>query len=570
MSQILKKFFLVFNFLNNDIKNKIPILFFVTLLSGTIEIINLYLIGFYVKLVTQFESFFLKTNIQKVFFFEYEYYLDKKLFFVISLIVLLLFIITVVFTYVTNVFIIWIGNKSTFNLADKIYLKYLYNNDQFDNKITFSEIQNQIFSESNRAGSILTSSLQIIVRSLLALMLLIYLLIIQPKITGIMFLLFFIIYILFYKKIKKILLVQSDLISNYTTSRFETFNKSFKGIKEIKIYRLENYLKHNFLKASKVLRKIRVFFKAIDLLPKVILDISLFSAFISITLYIIFYVDTGIYEYLSLAAVYLFAALRLLPSFQLIYSNLNSLNIDQSSIKKLESIFKSKKTNLHNYSVSKIFFKNIKCKNLSLKFGNNELIKNLNCNFKKNNKYLIFGKSGIGKSTFFDIILGLKKIDEGSIFLNEKIVDQSNFFQLRKISSFIQQKTFIFNGSLLENITFEKDINKVDLKLLNKILIDLDLNFGKKKLKSILHKKVGDDFTQISGGEKQKIGIARALYKKPQILFMDEATNSLDPKNEIKIVKKLTNINNLTLLLISHNKNLKKYFKNRLDFEKYV
>ena len=51
---------------------------------------------------------------------------------------------------------------------------------------------------------------------------------------------------------------------------------------------------------------------------------------------------------------------------------------------------------------------------------------------------------------------------------------------------------------------------------------------------------------------------------------MDEATNSLDPKNEIKIVKKLTNINNLTLLLISHNKNLKKYFKNRLDFEKYV
>ena len=104
------------------------------------------------------------------------------------------------------------------------------------------------------------------------------------------------------------------------------------------------------------MRKIRVFFKAIDLLPKVILDISLFSAFISITLYIIFYVDTGIYEYLSLAAVYLFAALRLLPSFQLIYSNLNSLNIDQSSIKKLENIFKSKKTNLHIYSVSKIFF----------------------------------------------------------------------------------------------------------------------------------------------------------------------------------------------------------------------
>ena len=154
--------------------------------------------------------------------------------------------------------------------------------------------------------------------------------------------------------------------------------------------------------------------------------------------------------------------------------------------------------------------------------------------------------------------------------MNEKIVDRINFFQLRKISSFIQQKTFIFNGSLLENITFEKDINKVDLKLLHKILIDLDLNFGKKKLKSILHKKVGDDFTQISGGEKQKIGIARALYKKPQILFMDEATNSLDPKNEIKIVKKLININNLTLLLISHNKNLKKYFKNKLDFEKYV
>ena len=93
---------------------------------------------------------------------------------------------------------------------------------------------------------------------------------------------------------------------------------------------------------------------------------------------------------------------------------------------------------------------------------------------------------------------------------------------------------------------------------------------GKKKLKSILQKKVGDDFTQISGGEKQKIGIARALYKKPQILFMDEATNSLDPKNEIKIVKKLVSFNDLTLLFISHNNSLKKFFKNKLDFEQYV
>jgi ABC-type bacteriocin/lantibiotic exporter with double-glycine peptidase domain len=570
MSQILKKFFLIFNFLNKDIKKKIPILFFITLFSGLIEIVNLYFIGFYVNLVTQFEKFYLKTNLKNFFFFEFEYYLDEKFFLVISLIVLVIFILTVIFTYVTSVFIIWIGNKSIFNLADKIYLKYLYNNTQFNKKITFSEIQNQIFSESNRAGTMLISSLQILARSLLTFIILLYLLTLQPKITAIIFTIFFVIYILFYKKIKTVLLAQSEKISKYNTSRFEIFNISFKGIKEIKIYRLENYLKQNFLKASKILRQIRVFFKAIDLLPKVILDISLFSSFICITLYIIFYKNTGIYEYLSLAAVYLFAALRLLPSFQIIYTNLNSLNIDQSSIKNLETIFKSKKIDLHNQNVKKIIFRNILCKNLGIKYTKNVLIQNLNYNFKKNNKYLIFGKSGIGKSSFFDLILGLKENEQGLIFLNGKKIDQTSLIQLRGISSLIQQKTFIFNGSVLENITFEKNIDKIDLKFLNEILNDLDLNFGKKTLKSILHKKIGDDFTQISGGEKQKIGIARALYKKPQILFMDEATNSLDPKNEIKIVKKIININNLTLLFISHNKNLKKYFKNKLDFEKYV
>ena len=91
--------------------------------------------------------------------------------------------------------------------------------------------------------------------------------------------------------------------------------------------------------------------------------------------------------------------------------------------------------------------KNIKCKNLSLKFGNNELIKNLNCNFKKNNKYLIFGKSGIGKSTFFDIILGLKKIDEGSIFLNEKkLLIKVIFFNSGKFLLLFNKKRLFLMG----------------------------------------------------------------------------------------------------------------------------
>ena len=133
------------------------------------------------------------------------------------------------------------------------------------------------------------------------------------------------------------------------------------------------------------------------------------------------------------------------------------------------------------------------------------------------------------------------------------LINQSNISLWKKNISYIPQNIFLFDSTILENITFEKDINKIDedklTRAINVSLVNDFINFLPKKLNS----DVGQRGVQLSGGQRQRIGIARALYQNKDIIIFDEATNSLDLETEKKIFQKIIeNSAKKTVIVVTH------------------
>ena len=223
------------------------------------------------------------------------------------------------------------------------------------------------------------------------------------------------------------------------------------------------------------------------------------------------------------------------------------------------------------YHDEKFSIKNkISLKDISFKYDENKdyVLDKINIEILKNTSIGIFGKSGSGKTTFLDIISGLVVPSNGSISVDDELVN--NNYLRRKLQnniSYISQKTTVINDTLLKNICFGIEEKDIDLEKYYKALEicelkDIEKNFDKN------FKKVTDFGKNISGGQLQRIGIARTIYENKDILIFDEATNALDEELEKTIVSKLIEIKlDKILIFVSHNQKLLNKFDNVFELK---
>ena len=365
--------------------------------------------------------------------------------------------------------------------------------------------------------------------------------------------------LLYYNIIKKRLDYWGKERQKKDRLKLKYVQQSLLGIKEVKLYLkeafFENTLSNIIKKREDISRKIAY----ISPLPRYLLEIG--TVFF-ILIFTVFFTKNN--NDLSLLlpefALYFASFLRMLPIFIKLINNLQTLKFGFPVVKTLHAEFKKeqKLNTINNINQEEISFKkSIKFQDVSFKYPNKSdlILENVNLEFGQGKIIGIIGSTGSGKTTFLNLLTSLISPTIGDIFCDGIKISEKNRNWKKKIS-YVTQKTFLMDDTIKNNIIFGYETEYNERKFEEAIKFS-NLDKFIRNLPNGINTIVGENGTQMSGGQIQRISIARALYNSPEILVFDEATNSLDENTEKNIINEILLLKDkCTIFLVTHNKNL--------------
>ena len=486
-----------------------------------------------------------------------------------TLVIVLSTIFIVVFSFKTF-FIIYVRAQiEKFSLQNKKKLKLKlmegYQNMDYRDfvKKQHSEYIRNIWELSANATSCLEMSLRVISEIIVITAIVIFLLFIDPEPLFLIGLTIFLSLLFYYKFLKPLAVKWGKQKTEATELIYQSVDESFKGFKEIKSLEKQNFFIEFLRKGAETAFKN-------DLKSSIIIHSPRYFLELVLVLFIITFLSLNVrisgndLNFLPTLAIFAMAGLRILPSAAIISNGIliigyctEALNLIYNDLQgiflqKKNKLEKEKKINSHN-------FLNLKFKNLNFSYtaSNKKIFENINFELEKYDKIGIIGTTGSGKTTLVDIILGLLKPNSGEIYLNDKQVNFNILNNLNKIG-YLPQENFIINESIKMNITLSYDERQINNKKLLEVLDQLKLSETIDKLPDKINTIIGKSGVKLSGGQRQKISLARLLYHDKEILILDEATNALDKNSEKEVIKLLNTLKNKTILMISHDlENLK-------------
>ena len=380
------------------------------------------------------------------------------------------------------------------------------------------------------------------------------LLVSQVGVSSFSIILVFIIFSFVYVKFsKKTILKMGHRRFEIDEKIINASNETFSGIREIKVNKVEgiflNFFKLLFNKHAENMRK----FLTYQTIPRLSIEVLL-VVFLAIVMLLLAIQGNDFTKIITLLGLFGIAAVRLIPSTNKIMIAQQNIRFYFVSINNLaKELFykknKNKNKNKHKEIIK--FNKNIRLSNINFSYikKNTKVLNNLNISINKGDRIGIIGKTGSGKSTLVDIISGLVTNFKGQFLIDEKIVDLNKYQWGQKIG-YVSQNTFIFNETIKFNISFNNlTKNSEILEVLNQAE---SLAFIK-SLKKSVNTVIGEKAINLSGGQAQRLGIARSIFHKPELLILDEAFSGIDNFTEKKIVKNIfNNYKDMTIINIAH------------------
>ena len=362
------------------------------------------------------------------------------------------------------------------------------------------------------------------------------------------------------------------LVRQYHASvLIKKLNEIFGGIKEVILFRKQNFFlaetNFHFSKGAK-----SAIYKDFFLgLSGPLIELIGFLIFSSILLYLVIFLSKPFSDVIIILGVFAFASLRLLPNLINIISSVQNLkyNSPVTNLIYAEIIEKdfSEKNSYENieqksFAINKIEFKNI---SFSYPDKKSKIINNFSFEIKEKDKIAIVGKTGEGKTTLLNICSGLINPTEGKITINNQSdLKIANFFN--KIG-YVSQSIYLADDTVAFNVAINKNLNEKNISLIKNLIHGLDLE-SILSVKDQLNTVVGEKGSKLSGGQIQRLGIARSLYRVPSILILDEATSALDETTEKNILEFIiAYMKNNIVIFSTHRKNVLKYCNKILEIK---
>lgn len=418
-------------------------------------------------------------------------------------------------------------------------------------KINSSEyIKNVTHDSSNYINFSITPLITLIAEFLIMLFIFITLLFINFKFTIFFVFLSMIIYFLFNVFTKKILVSAGQTNQKKQAELVKLMKESYLSFKEIYLYNLQAYFVSNFKKMSDLLASgisKNIFYGNI---PRILIE-SLFIIFILVSLSLMLNYKTS--ELVVIFGTFGFAALRLIPSLSKVFVSISSIKFGSSSCEVLDELLSLKKKN--DLRISPLYAEytdSLILSDISHKYDDKLILNNVNLSINSKDFVAIIGDSGSGKTTLLNIMLGLINPQTGSVTSNDYSISNSpNLW--RSTIGYVPQSINLIDENIYKNIALGIEDSLINKKKIDSILDRLSIiNLTKKSDgKELL---LGENSQNISGGQNQRIGIAKALYRDPKILILDEFTSALDNENQEKILNTIKKLD-VTVIMATHRLN---------------
>ena len=554
MKSYLKPFFYFFYVQKFFKTKKIYNLFALYTLVTITEMMNIGLILPFLNLIFNPDSISEKSN----FIFNFNYFFfDKNSKYILILLIILLFIIksiilVIAAKYQANFFAMMRTKITTYFFDLYISKPYIY----FLNEKESSKIIRNVTMLSSSYSGFLERFLLLANDFFISVGVIIILFIYDPIVSSIVFLtLFFASFLLtmitkkyFYRLGQSLLLLSSDLIKD--------IEEALDNILQIKLLKKTTFFKKNFdHKATSNNNKVGML-SFLQSIPKIFIEMIAVLLLFSVISYLI-YSEKSQEEILIMLTLFAVAVMRIIPVSNKLVSFLNSFSAFLPSLELLYTELNKGEIKNNDYSKDNVLkiddLNTINIKDIVFGYGDRKdlIFEKVNITFNKGNIYGLVGETGSGKTTLLNIITGLIKPVSGTVKYNNLEIEE----KVNKKISYVSQSTYLQNSTIKNNIAFGCHDNEIDIKKINMCLESAKLGQLISNLPYGIETKISELGANFSGGQIQRLSIARALYADSNLIIFDEPTSSLDESTKKEILKMIFNLKeNRIIIMITHLK----------------
>ncbi len=549
----------IYSVLTNKEREKILITVFLLIIKNCLEILS---IGLLIPIL----AFIAKDNKQN-FIYDYFDFLNE----LNSKETIILFVSTFIFVYfIKTIYVLlynrWFAkllNNLTAGITQRVLSRYLDKNYNFFIEHNSALLTRNLSSETAVFSNGIIGSIISLVTHLVFIISMCCFLIIYNFYSLLVILALSIISLLVIKVTNDKFLKWGKIRQDEAALFLKKINEIVGSIKEIILYGKKFLFLKDVSLHIKRLAQANIFRDIyLTVIAPIIEFIGIFI-FFSFLLGLIIYSSLNLGEIIILFGVFAFAAIKLLPAVigsvraaQAIKFNLPSLNVVYKILnEKIDNNYEKEEKKNYYKSITSLKLENVDFSYKSKKFN---ILNNVNFEINKGDKVAIIGETGSGKTTLLNLISSLIFPTKGNITVNN-IKDKNLYTNIRKNIGYVSQSVYLLDNSIFYNIALTDDLNEKQKEEILSILKSINLDQIDNELSKDIT-SIGEKGSKLSGGQIQRLGIARAVFRDPSILILDEATNALDKVNEEKVLdfifKKFIN---KIVILCTHKKELLKY-----------
>ena len=501
-----------------------------------------------------------KDNLLAVLYFESNLNNPYEFIFYLGIFVL----ITLVIAASVSMFVAWrlsmFATQVGVEIADRLYSYYLNQDWLFHTTGSTSNLTKKIAVESPRVTvQILLPLVQMNARIILIFLILLIMLLYDPIIVAVGFVVFSLPYVILFKFVRNRLQRNGKNISNMFEERFKLMSEGFGGIKDVLLFGRSRDFKKRFSKTGDKLAHNQGTNIAISHVPRYFMELLAFGSMISLVLYLVINAQGYAGLLLPTLSVYALTGMKLLPALQQTYGSIAQIKANLPAYESIREDLKNINAEIEPKVESNqqpwLKHNEVDLKNITFCYPGKVIpaLESVSIKIKPNSTVGFVGTSGSGKSTLADVIIGLIKPQQGEVIIDGIPLIKKNLRAWQDKIGFVPQSIFLTEGTIAENVAFGIQQDLINYNQVQKALKLAHLEEWVSELELGIHSKVGERGVQLSGGQRQRIGIARALYYEADILVFDEATSALDGITEKTILDAIQDFKGQkTLIMIAH------------------